>query len=158
MEVYEKHPGLLLKRITRMHRSVIDQRLRQAGVANRSQSALLMFLVHHTGHSLPSQQAISRSTGITPAAVTVSLKSLETEGLIEKCMDPADNRRRIIMVTDEGRAYLKRVKRIFAEVSSCLFEGFSPEELKAVISFFERMFGNLEKMGASFPPENEVIV
>jgi DNA-binding MarR family transcriptional regulator len=149
---HHKHPGFLLKRVTRMHHNIVAARFKQAGISSRSQSLILMFLTHGSA-SLPSQKVISESTGITPAGVTSALRHLELEGLIVKQPSAEDNRRKKITVTEKGKEHLERCRSAIVEVNKGLFEGFLPQEIQNLEQYFIRMCQNLEKMGAVAPDE-----
>ncbi|SEO71909.1 MarR family winged helix-turn-helix transcriptional regulator [Actinacidiphila rubida] len=55
----------------------------------------------------PSSQAdVGRTTGIDRSDVTAALTELEAQGLVERSVDPANKRRKIVTLTDAGATRL----------------------------------------------------
>ena len=90
--------------------------------------------------------------GISPAAVTVTLKKLEREGYISRSMTDEDNRRNEIRITEKGISKVTESRAMFEATDKELFADFSPEELETFVSFLERMNRNLDAVGAPVEP------
>jgi DNA-binding MarR family transcriptional regulator len=101
-----------------------------------------MHLACHS--SLPSQKELAEHLGITPAAVTGTLKKMEQDGYVERTLGH-DNRYNELRITDKGRELVKMTRRLFCEVDSSMFDGFSDEELDIYISCLEKLQGNIRK-------------
>ena len=92
-------------RVMRLHRSVVEKRVGELGI-HRTQYMLLNYLSNSEG--APSQKQIAQSFDVTPAAIATSLKKMEKNGLIERKSDEADNRVKVITVSEKGRELLEK--------------------------------------------------
>ncbi len=82
--------------------------------------------------------------------MAVSLKSLERGGYVEKLPGEADQRRKMVRLTDKGREALETCFSIFQEVDRQMLDGFTPEEMEQVRAFQLWMLHNLRE---SLPTE-----
>lgn len=138
----------LFVRVSHMHHAAIEGRISKLGF-HHSQHRMLMHLARY--EHIPSQKELADAMGISPAAVTTTLKRLEKEGYIARTVTDADNRRNEIRITDAGLAAINESRAIFEAVDSRLFDGISEEELSAFTSVLERMRDNLKE---ETPDEN----
>ena len=134
-----------------MHRRAIEQWATDAGM-HRSQHRMLMYLTRCDGS--PSQKDLAKHFEISPAAVAVTLKKLESDGYIErgKCGECSDSRINEIKITERGREAAMQSRKYFQHVDGEAFKGFSSEELDAFTSLLERMQDNLKNI-APLPDE-----
>ena len=94
----------------------------------------------------------AEAMGISPAAVTTTLKRLEKEGYISRAITDEDNRRNEIRITDKGLSKVAESRVIFESVDKAMFEGFTEEEMETLLSFMERIEHNLDAVGAPVNP------
>ncbi|MCE7002791.1 MarR family transcriptional regulator [Kibdelosporangium philippinense] len=66
--------------------------------------------------------------GVTGRAVTATVDSLESEGLVARKPDPSDRRAFQLVLTKEGLAALDRIKQLQQQVSEEIFRGLSAAE------------------------------
>ena len=125
----------------RMHRALIDCRVGALGI-HRTQHRILMHLACHS--SLPSQKELAEHLDITPAAVTGTLKKMESDGFVERTLGQ-DNRYNELRITEKGRALVNDSCKIFSEVDSLMFDGFTDEELDSYISCLEKLQANMKR-------------
>ena len=118
---------------------VLKKKVNHTGVY-QSQHRLLMHLNHHPNCS---QVEIARELEISPAAVAVSLKKLESGGYITRETTESDNRTHRVTITPKGRSVIERSEQMFWETEKAMFEGFSEEEMQSLQQFFERIYENL---------------
>lgn len=76
------------------------------------------------GGVLPS--SIARDRGISRASVSAVVSQLLDRGLLRQAEDPADGRRRRLVVTDAGRRSLARVEPARRRSNQRLFSGLTP--------------------------------
>ena len=116
-----------------------------AGI-HRSQHRMLMYL--SKCKTTPSQKDLAKHFGISPAAVAVSLKKLESDGYIkrEKCSERSDSRYNEIKITELGRKVVSESCKYFRHVDSQAFKGFSDEELDVFADLLERVQENLKNI------------
>lgn len=131
----------------------------QAGLAERGLEALgspLLMMLLQCGKEngeIPTQRELAQAMLVSPAAIAMSLKSLERLGFVEKRTDPADQRRKRVTVTPKGEAAVETCWSVLLEVDRKMMEGFSPKERRELERSHQRMLQNL--MGAEgSAPEN----
>jgi len=90
--------------------------------------------------SLPSE--LSKLQGTSPNTISTVLKGLRKQGLVTFTRHPNDHRKRIVAITEEGRALITRVRSAYAPLISKTLGGLSREER-------ETLAGLLEKLTAS---------
>jgi DNA-binding MarR family transcriptional regulator len=74
--------------------------------------------------------ALARQEQISPQSMGATLAALEGRGLIERRPDPADGRRIVLSLTDQGREVLQsRREAGNAWLTQALATGFTPAEL-----------------------------
>ena len=140
----------LFIRVMRRHHACMERRIGDPGI-HHSQHRMLMQLVK-SQESPPSQKELAEAMGISPAAVTASLKKLEKEGYVSRSMTDEDNRKNEIRITEEGLARINASRAAFEATDLAMFEGFTPEEMATLISFMERLDRNLDAVGAPADP------
>ncbi len=131
----------MMIRTDRMHKCLIDSRVRAIGI-HRTQHKILMHLARKG--TLPSQKELADHLDITPAAVTGALKKIESDGYIERKLGK-DTRYNEIKITERGRALVEYTREIFSATDRSLFEGFTEEELDTYVMFLEKMQSNMKK-------------
>ncbi len=126
-----------------LHRRVIECWAASAGM-HRSQHRMLMYL--SKCETTPSQKDLANNFDISPAAVAVTLKKLESDGYIErgKCSLSTDSRINEIKITERGREATLQSRKYFHHVDNEALKGFTDEELDAFVGFLERMQENLK--------------
>ena len=140
----------ILIRVMRRHHACVERRIGDLGI-HHGQHRMLMQLARHEG-DVPSQKELAETMGISPAAVTATLKKLEREGYITRSMTDEDNRKNEIRITGQGLAKVTESRAVFEATDKELFAGFSPEELAIFISYLERLDRNLDAAGAPVEP------
>ena len=137
-----------------MHRRAIEQWATDAGM-HRSQHRMLMYLTRCEGS--PSQKDIAKHFDISPAAVAVTLKKLESDGYIErgKCGERSDSRFNEIRITERGREAAIQSRKYFQHVDGQAFKDFSAEELAIFTALLERMQENLKNISPLPADEGE---
>ena len=131
----------MMIRTNRMHKSLIDHRVRDIGI-HRTQHRILMRLARCS--NIPSQKELAEHLDITPAAVTGALKKIESDGYIERKLGH-DTRYNELQITDKGRELVKRSRDMFAEIDRSLFDGFTDEELDIYIRCLDKLQGNVRR-------------
>lgn len=131
----------MMMRAGRMHRSVIDARVKDVGI-HRTQHRILMRLAGC--EKLPSQKEMAEHLDVTPAAVCGALKKLEDDGYVERSLGH-DNRFNELRITDKGRELVALSRELFAAADTEMFDGFTEQELDAYISALEKICSNLER-------------
>ena len=132
----------LFRHVWRVHGMALDNVTANQGIY-KSQMKMLGYVYHHEGVS---QRELARQLEISPPSIAVTAKKLEKMGYISRHMDENDNRINVLNTTPEGRSLLGRTWKQFTDVDVRMFLGFSLDELKMLMSFYERIQKNLEQM------------
>ena len=114
---------------------MMERRLDGTGVY-RSQHQILMFVSDNPNVS---QKELARMYGVSGATIAVSLKKLERGGYIRRLVDQEDNRCNQICITDKGRKVVEDSVKIFRQMESRMFEGFSENDMKVLGQLLDRI-------------------
>ncbi len=125
----------------RMHKQLLDNTVNAIGI-HRTQHRILMHIARND--KLISQKSLAEHIGITPAAITGTLKKLEKDGYIKR-KQGADNRFREVEITDEGKRVVSETRELFIKADTSLFEGFSDEELEGYVRYLEKINKNIQR-------------
>jgi len=108
---------------------------------------LILFILDQQRDSgaVDTQKQLADILRVSPATVTISIKSLEKRGLVRKKSDEHDMRCNRVEITDAGRDMARKFREAINELDGVMYAGFSEEELKTVSSLFVRMTENLLK-------------
>ena len=140
----------LFMRVMRRHHACVERGISDLGI-HHSQHRMLMQL-SRPQEIAPSQKELAEIMGISPAAVTATLKKLEKEGYVSRSATDEDNRRNEIRITDKGLSKVTDSRTAFETTDRAMFAGFTPEEMETLISFIERLDRNLDAAGAPLDP------
>ncbi len=140
----EKYRAIMGKLMTIMrdHKSVVDSYVDETKL-HKSQHRLLMTL-SHLGNKV-SQRDLAEKLNITPAAVAVTLKKLEKNGLVGRKMAEIDNRYNEVVLTEKGKKIVKESHKVFRYADEKMFAGFSMEEMDSFEAYLDRIKANLAK-------------
>lgn len=128
--------------VNRLHKRAVDNSIKSLGL-HRSQHILLMHL-NRCGESF-SQKELAEHLQISPTAIAVKIKKLESDGFIERHKQSGDGRFNKVSITDKGMDIVKRTECIFGGIDSKMIEGISEEEIDNFISVTEKLRKNLQK-------------
>jgi DNA-binding MarR family transcriptional regulator len=123
---------MLLRLAKVIHKRSTDERL---GIKLR-QLMLLSYL--RAGAPAPQQQ-LCESLWLDPNNCVLLLNELEEIGYVERRRDPADRRRHMVDITDEGRVALERAERAQEEIGDELLSALSDDERATLRSLLSRV-------------------
>lgn len=86
-----------------------------------------------------SQATLSRRTGIYRSDMVGVLNELAERGLVERAPDPADRRRNVITLTEQGSLRLNELGDLLAELEDRLLEPFDPAERGTLLALLTRL-------------------
>ena len=130
-------------RADRLHRQVVEATATAQTGLHRSQHMLLMRL---SRGCIPSQKQLAKDLNVSPAAIAVSLKKLESDGYITRDADEGDCRCNRIDLTDKGRGVVATTCALFETIDCTMVEGFDDAELDALLSSLEKIGQNLHNL------------
>lgn len=147
MRISRDSPEGLFRKLDKAHARAINQYLAEEGLGDLGQPMLLLILAR-TGKdgAVPSQKELADRLDVSPATVTVSLRSLERQGYVTKLSDASDMRRKPIAITDKGLAAVEKLDRVYQTIDMGMYWAFSEEERNTISNFYRRMIENLGKI------------
>ena len=140
----------LFRHVWRIHGNALDQVTVRQGIY-KSQMKMLGHIFHHEGIS---QRELASQLEISPPSIAVTAKKLEKMGYIERKMDEKDNRMNILNTTQAGRELLGKTWKQFTDVDVRMFDGFCPDELMELKSYYERIQANLERINGEMDEDD----
>ena len=140
----------MLMWVMRRHHACVERQISDLGI-HHSQHRTLMQLAR-SREDVPSQKELAAVMGVSPAAVTVTLKKLEKEGYVSRSMTDEDNRKNEIRITEKGLSKVDETRTAFEATDRAMFAGFTPEELEQFMAFMERLDRNLDALGVPGDP------
>ena len=86
-----------------------------------------------------SQQEIGDRMGLDPSGLVGAIDELEKMGLVERRRDPADRRRYVLGLSDEGTATLRRGRRVVTESARELLAPLDDDEVDTLVDLLARV-------------------
>ncbi len=138
----------------------LNEAIRAIGIRHRALAidALAPFGIH-PGHKLllleletegPRTQAqLAAACGYEPPTITLSVRQLETAGLVVRRSSPTDGRATIVELSDEGRALLPQLKDAWRQVAAQAVAGLRSTSVEQLTVVLEDLAGSLD---AGVPP------
>jgi MarR family transcriptional regulator for hemolysin len=119
----------------------IDEVIRQRTGQPRSRWQTLAALAFADGPV--ATIALAERMAVQWPSLVRTLNDLEAEGLIERRVNPADKRSRLVTITARGLAVFREVKAVLDPTRSELLAGFADEELVAAERLLDRFFATM---------------
>lgn len=129
----------LLYRTERMTEGRFDVLLQPIGLTCAQFHVLKVLL--QAGDPMPLGQLAERSRSVRSNA-TQMVDRLTAEGLVERIYDPADRRRVLAQITEEGRRRCEAGSKVVVDIEQDLLEYFSQEELDQLTVLLSRLEQN----------------
>lgn len=130
-------PTWLLSRVFARSSAVLAAGFKDCGEDLRSYHYRLLAALEQWGPA--SQADLSRDTGIDRSDVTAALGVLEERGLVEREVDPAHKRRKIVTLTAEGRRALVRLDRVVDEVQASVLAPLTPAQQRQFLHLLAKL-------------------
>ena len=111
------------------------------GVMSQDSARLIMRALSHSDGC--SQLDLVRKTHLKAPTVSVTLKRMESEGLVERRQNPMDLRVCRVYLSAKGREHNESVHARLRELDAELMQGFSEEEISLLLQYLERMRNNI---------------
>lgn len=90
-----------------------------------------------------SQQALARAIGVDPRNVVPVIDALEERGLLERGIDRDDRRRHRILLTDDGRGALERLRRTGETLERDMLAAFNEADRVALLSLLGALYRSI---------------
>jgi len=125
----ERSFGFLLHDISRLMRKRFERRARTIGLT-RAQWSVLANVARKEGIN---QTALAEILEIEPITLVRQIDRLEAAGWIERRLDPADRRVRLIYLTQSAQPILERVRELGAATRAETLASLTPAQQEALI-------------------------
>src|SRR4051795_13004301 len=133
----------LLARLGRTQQARFADRMRALGLRPKH-FAVLNAVALADGAS---QQELGGRMGLDPSGLVGAIDELEAMGLVERRRDPADRRRNVIALTEEGTATLRRARRLVTDSARELLGPLDDAEVETLVGLLAKVeaAGDLER-------------
>ena len=128
-------------RVHRLCRDVVTIAVEPLGLTQSRWTALIHIHMLKEGVT---QHQLAQSLGIEMPSLTRTIKQLEAQLLITRCVDEHDKRSKNIYFTAQGRKTLHTLKEKIAEVKSQLYQGFTATQLDEMAQGLIKMENNAQ--------------
>ncbi len=142
--------GGLVHDVSRLRRTVFDQRVKPLGIT-RSQWWVLAGLSRHEGRSM-TQTELALLLDVGKVSVGGLVDRLEEKGFVVRTADPMDRRSKRVSVSPKGKALTRRMDDIAADMKAQTLEGISvsqQSQLAALLTIMKHNLLRLDAMSAS---------
>ncbi len=134
------NPPMLVNEIARLFQA----RMRiydKGGVMSQDSARLIMrALAHRDGCS---QLELVRQTHLKAPTVSVTLRRMEENGLVERRQNELDMRAVRVYLTEKGKTHNRQVREHLNEVDEELMKGFDEKEIEELRRMLEKMRDNI---------------
>ncbi|MFD7445923.1 MarR family winged helix-turn-helix transcriptional regulator [Streptomyces sp. NPDC059909] len=127
--------GFLLARHGAIAYARMEHAFTLCGLTPRQGTTLM--LLGKSGHM--SQKGMAGALEVDPSILCGILNDLEATHFVERRRDPADRRRHIVALTEEGDRVLAKAQEAITKVEQELFADFTPEELSTLRKLLARV-------------------
>ncbi|MBN2499728.1 MAG: MarR family transcriptional regulator [Anaerolineales bacterium] len=99
------------------------------------QVAILGALARHPGSGV---KEIAEMLHVTPPTISVAVRKLTHDGLIERQVDPEDKRAHPLFTTGKGDRIIRRIQKRQGEVMEEFLSGLPPQEQQQLVELLEK--------------------
>ena len=139
-------PSMLLNEVSRMFLRVVKQKSGEEDKRpTREQMSARLMLMHLSRNDGATQSELARVTKMKAPTISVALRNMEADGLVERVSDGDDGRVTHVYITEKGRQADGENLARFMQVDSIMMEDISKEEAAAMIATLCKMRDNLAK-------------
>lgn len=131
--------GFLLHDVSRLRRTVFDQRVRPYGIT-RSQWWVLAHLSRARGQPM-SQIELARLLDVGKATLGGLIDRLERSGYVVRGNDEADRRVKTVAITTEGETLISIMEKVGNELNSSVISGIPDADMEV----FERSLAQMKR-------------
>ena len=137
-------PPMVLNEVSRLCMSLLHKMSGEEsqGSKQHSRRLILMKLSREDGIT---QCELVKDSRMTPPTISVALKSLEQEGLVERRGDEDDMRATRVYLTEKGRETDRKNRERIKCVDGIMMSGLSEEEQQTLMELLLKMRENLTK-------------
>jgi len=136
MAPFLAQPGFLLARIDQICTAI------HADLAEDDTLAQAEMLLLLKGLREPDQVSLASAAGVDSSTTALILNNLEARELVTRRHDPKDRRRRLVALTEAGRARMPAVRAAFCATQARLVEPLDPASIAMLVEGLRRIGSN----------------
>lgn len=138
--------GFMLHDVSRLRRTVYDQRLKPMGIT-RSQWWVLSNLSRQGSTGLM-QIELARLLDVGKVTLGGLIDRLEESGYVQRVPDPVDRRSKRVIPSEKGKALVARLEGVGRNVNKEIMKGISADDEAQLVQILSRMKNNLIELEA----------
>ena len=140
-ELFARRPlGMRMAMVVRQWRAIIDSAITDTGLTQSSWTVLMQ--LHQLGDNV-SVSELAEVQGIELPPLMRTLTQLEKQGYLLRTTSPYDKRIRLLTLTPEGKAILKRLTQVIETYQSRVSQNIAPEHLDIFSATLNQIACNL---------------
>ena len=128
--------------LTRRWRQVLDNEFHSSGLTDAAWRPLLH--LHYLGDGIR-QKDLAASLGIEGPSLVRILDQLIAKGLIGRLEDASDRRAKLLTISPQGRAMVRKISAKVVDLEGSLLSQFSDQEIDQMAGFVERLENALQE-------------
>ena len=132
-----KRPGFLLRRAHQISVSLFMEESAEFNVTTTQYGVLVILRCCENLDPI----GLSKKVGLDRSTTGLVVKRLESEGLVVRVEDPADRRRKVIVLTGKGERKLENLRHAARVARERALSAFSPEEGVEFLRLLEQFVG-----------------
>jgi DNA-binding MarR family transcriptional regulator len=137
------HIGYYVKRISNNFENLKRRNCEKYDITGQQTS--ILFYLNKNKDSDINQKNIEKFFDLSNATVSGLISRMESRGLVIRVANPNDKRDKHIVLTDKGSETAAAIKKSILTLEQKVVKGFKDEEVKELLSFFERMLTNIKE-------------
>ena len=140
-ELFARRPlGMRMAMVVRQWRAIIDSAITDTGLTQSSWTVLMQ--LHQLGDNV-SVSELAEVQGIELPPLMRTLTQLEKQGYLLRSVSPYDKRIRLLTLTPEGKAILKRLTQVIETYQARVSQNIAPEHLDIFSATLNQIACNL---------------
>jgi DNA-binding MarR family transcriptional regulator len=137
-DMYER-PGFLFRRASQVLMHIAEQETARIGLTPPQHVCLIVL----DRCKALDQIGLGKAIGMDRATVGQVIRRLENRGLVERSTAPGDARRKVVVLTADGRKLVKDANKAALHVSDRMLEPLAPLERQQLTALLSKMVAAL---------------
>ena len=125
--------------LMRQHQVDVRRAIEPLGLVPPTAFTLMMLALESIEHP----KDLAGLLDVPPSMVSVILRQLQQRGLVQRSTDPADRRRVLLSITEEGHAMIERITTAWTEASSDRVARLDDDQLAELIHIQKVLLGQV---------------
>ena len=140
-DLFVRRPlGMRMAMVVRQWRAIIDSAITDTGLTQSSWTVLMQ--LHQLGDNV-SVSELAEVQGIELPPLMRTLTQLEKQGYLLRTTSPYDKRIRLLTLTPEGKAILKRLTQVIETYQARVSQNIAPEHIEIFSATLNQIACNL---------------